>query len=155
MRKRVDGAGAKVARQCGNCGGISGHWIALTRVPNWQSLPDWDYGIEPAWQQREREYLPNYRKQKIESEGVAAFAKPEPEPAVGFWEKYGPYLASEAWREKANLVLMRAHGICEGCGKAPATQVHHLTYARVGNEMLFDLVAICKSCHEIIHGRPM
>ena len=40
------------------------------------------------------------------------------------------------------------------CRKKPATQVHHLTYKRVGREMLFDLVAVCADCHEVVHEEP-
>lgn len=69
-----------------------------------------------------------------------------------WWDAYRQYLASEQWREKRWKVLRRANDICEGCGEARATQVHHLTYKRVGQEMLFDLVAICDECHQSIHN---
>jgi hypothetical protein len=68
-------------------------------------------------------------------------------------EWYDAYLASSKWRERRQLVMQRAGGMCEGCGKAPASEVHHLTYERVGDEMLFDLVAICHPCHQRIPSR--
>ncbi|MFZ2488270.1 MAG: HNH endonuclease signature motif containing protein [Anaerolineae bacterium] len=64
---------------------------------------------------------------------------------------YKGYLGSKVWRDKRKLVLERARGNCEACQSAKATQVHHLTYARVGKEALFDLVAVCDSCHHDIH----
>lgn len=67
-----------------------------------------------------------------------------------WWDWYNNYLLSPEWSRKRDLVLRRANGICEGCGLARATQVHHKTYERVGHEMLFDLVAICSKCHEAI-----
>ena len=67
------------------------------------------------------------------------------------WERYDAYLDSPAWAHRRQLVLRRAGGICEGCGTEPAREVHHLTYQRVGHEMLFDLVAVCADCHRAIH----
>lgn len=66
-------------------------------------------------------------------------------------DRYSQYLLSPRWREKRERVMRRANGICEGCGVAPAAQVHHLTYVRIYEEMLFDLVAICVPCHESVH----
>lgn len=70
-----------------------------------------------------------------------------------WWRDYDAYLQSPEWAERRRRVLRRAGGICEGCLTNRATQVHHLTYARVRAEMLFDLVAICGDCHERIHER--
>jgi hypothetical protein len=64
---------------------------------------------------------------------------------------YESYINSDAWQIVRQKVLKRANWICEGCGTAKATQVHHLTYDRLGNEMLFDLVAVCAACHREIH----
>jgi hypothetical protein len=64
---------------------------------------------------------------------------------------YEEYLQSDAWHERRRRVLARARGICEGCRQAPATQVHHLTYKHVCNEFLWELVAICRGCHERYH----
>lgn len=72
--------------------------------------------------------------------------------AKSWWdEEYGRYLQSSTWREKRRKVLERANYVCEGCGEQKATEVHHLTYKRVGKEMLFDLVAVCHQCHLICH----
>ncbi len=66
-------------------------------------------------------------------------------------DAYTGYLKGAQWDNRRRLVLKRANGLCEGCRNQPATQVHHLTYRRVGNEMLFDLVAVCDHCHAICH----
>lgn len=65
--------------------------------------------------------------------------------------EYTSYISSSAWKIKRQQVLKRAGGKCEGCGFEPAQEVHHLHYNRFGQEMLFDLVAVCKSCHDKIH----
>jgi 5-methylcytosine-specific restriction endonuclease McrA len=69
-----------------------------------------------------------------------------------WWANYDSYLKTPQWRARRDAVIQRAKGVCEGCGKNHATMVHHLTYARVKREMLFDLVAICKACHDQVHG---
>ena len=33
----------------------------------------------------------------------------------------------------------------------PATQVHHLTYAHLGDELLFELISVCDDCRKRIH----
>ena len=69
-------------------------------------------------------------------------------------ERYREYLKSESWKKKKRLVLKRDNCICQGCGAKETTlEVHHLTYERVGSELLLDLVSLCVSCHEKIHNR--
>lgn len=65
-----------------------------------------------------------------------------------FWRKnYHIYLQSPYWKSRRDRA-MKAHGpTCCVC-KGPATQVHHLTYARLGNERISDLAPVCKVCHE-------
>jgi hypothetical protein len=66
---------------------------------------------------------------------------------------YREYIQSKEWKEKAKLVRRRARGLCEGCLTERATQVHHLTYDNLGNELLFELVALCGECHNRIHNQ--
>jgi 5-methylcytosine-specific restriction endonuclease McrA len=72
--------------------------------------------------------------------------------------EYQAYLNSPKWKNKRLKVLMRAKFKCEQCKKAQATQVHHLTYKRlgkgdnIGSEPLSDLLAVCARCHRKIHG---
>lgn len=66
-------------------------------------------------------------------------------------EEYQRYLRSPRWRARWNAVMKRDNGKCRFCGKK-ATQVHHLTYARIFNEAMYDLVAICDGCHKLVHA---
>lgn len=66
-------------------------------------------------------------------------------------EAYDDYLRSDAWKRRAAKILNRAQGICEGCLTNPASEVHHLTYAHLGREFAFELVALCRACHARIH----
>ena len=66
---------------------------------------------------------------------------------------YNDYLASEEWRIKRFTVLERDGFLCQKCLVRHATQVHHLSYDRVGDEALDDLVSLCGGCHTKIHLR--
>lgn len=46
-----------------------------------------------------------------------------------------------------------ANYMCTKCGDK-ATQLHHLNYNNLGDEELdIDVVALCKDCHDEIHGK--
>jgi hypothetical protein len=66
---------------------------------------------------------------------------------------YHWYLGSRFWRERSEYILKRANYICEKCGQRPGTEVHHLTYIRVFQELPSDLLAVCRQCHAEIHWR--
>jgi hypothetical protein len=64
---------------------------------------------------------------------------------------YDAYMRSDAWAIRREQVITRAGGICEGCREAEAVQAHHLTYRNFRNEFLWELVAICRNCHDRFH----
>lgn len=68
-----------------------------------------------------------------------------------WWDWYNEYLRSPKWAVTRQKVLKRSGGLCEGCGDVKATQVHHTTYKHVGNELLWELRAICDACHDRCH----
>lgn len=65
---------------------------------------------------------------------------------------YYAYLQSDRWAARRAWIIGLAHGTCQICRKAPATQAHHLTYDRCGNELEADLQAVCKPCHDGQHA---
>jgi hypothetical protein len=68
------------------------------------------------------------------------------------WDRwYEAYRHSWAWKRRQAAVLARDK-VCPGCMVRPSVEVHHLTYERVGHEMLFDLIGLCSECHRAIHG---
>lgn len=71
-----------------------------------------------------------------------------------WWAKYEIYLRSREWREKRADVLERDNYRCQArlahiCARR-ATEVHHITYAHVGNEPMWELRSLCHECHEAI-----
>lgn len=67
-----------------------------------------------------------------------------------WWTTYDAYLRSPEWRNRRVKVLERDQYLCQACRDRRAVQVHHLTYAHLFNEPIFELVAICVTCHELI-----
>jgi hypothetical protein len=86
---------------------------------------------------------------------------------------YPEYLAGIWWHTRRIRVLFRAVGLayetaaaagrfggrpanpqCEGLKCAADMEVvHHLHYESMGAEKLADLQALCRPCHDVIHGR--
>ena len=63
---------------------------------------------------------------------------------------YKAYLRTPAWRSLSTQAKERDHYRCVLCGSPDNLEVHHKTYARIGNERLSDLVTLCQRCHGII-----
>ena len=67
-----------------------------------------------------------------------------------WWIRYHEYMTSDTWMSLRKRVLDRDEYICQSCHRSEATQVHHLNYKHLGAEPMFDLVSVCRSCHEKI-----
>ncbi len=68
-------------------------------------------------------------------------------------DRYKEYLNSGEWKYKKSQKLKQANFKCDGCNEsAGAMEVHHLTYDRIGQELLTDLVAYCIECHKVAHN---
>ena len=67
---------------------------------------------------------------------------------------YREYLRTPHWQGLRRQVRERAEGKCEvlWCNRQ-GRDTHHLTYERIGNERLDDLVLLCRRCHCLAHRR--
>jgi 5-methylcytosine-specific restriction endonuclease McrA len=68
---------------------------------------------------------------------------------------YDRYISGHRWRQNpARRAELVASGfrcrLCNGDGKDSAIEVHHRTYARLGNEQPGDLTALCSGCHRVV-----
>lgn len=140
LKKYETGLRAKM--QCIKCGrGVGGN-IRMAGV-----VELWD-------EQLERNVLAEYQEEerKWKAENDAFLKWQQGEKTRDWWQCYNDYLLSSVWQAKRLLVLERAGNICESCGQARATQVHHMRYPDTfGLEPLWDLRAVCADCHELIH----
>lgn len=140
-RKKVASGAWWYWSQCLRCGAIER--VKTADVPRGLTPPLVDDNLRESFSRRQ---IADIQRRQIE---VDAAKQQE------WWSWYSDYLQSPQWRALRRKVLARDKGRCQGCLEADATQVHHLTYDRVGNEMLFDLVAMCKNCHHFVttHSR--
>lgn len=80
---------------------------------------------------------------------------------------YQKYLETLHWKRTRLQRLLRCHFFdlhqavkCERCGMfvpilpVAFADVHHLTYERIGAELMEDLQVLCRSCHGEAHGHP-
>jgi len=68
-------------------------------------------------------------------------------------EEYNDYLKSDKWYKIRQVVLERDNFLCQGCLENRATDVHHKNYNTLFNEVLFDLISVCRTCHLKIHSK--
>ncbi len=126
-------------RQCTNCG-HAGQAVSARdakREAAGKPIPDFDYEIE---EKRRKGKSDEYSSVSLE-------LKQE------FRLMHEDYLCSNQWQQKRIQVLERAKGKCEVCELNDATDIHHNTYDRFGEEPLEDLEAVCDFCHKVLHGR--
>jgi len=123
--------------QCLTCGKSVGQSVSKATIVADRLRPFDETLSDRYWAARTNEKSKIIRKHiKIQSEANVRFSK-----------EYIEYLASDRWASKRTKVLERAKYVCEGCGDAKATEVHHLTYSHLFEEFLFELVALCHACH--------
>lgn len=71
---------------------------------------------------------------------------------------YRSYLRTPEWRRTRAAALVRAGNCCSlDATHTSDLEVHHRTYERLGDELVTDLVVLCRSCHRLhheVHGRP-
>lgn len=141
------GGGPIVRHQCLDCGLLVGN--PVKRTPETDELDEIDEALYPAHEARRKGEWDTLRRRYValqesrwrgSSKGKSYFQR-----------SHADYLASPAWAERRSLVMDRASGMCEGCRKAKAAEVHHLSYRNWGNELLFELVALCRDCHARVH----
>lgn len=69
-------------------------------------------------------------------------------------KKYARYIQSTKWEtRRAAFRATRPPDEkgCARCGDYSRIHVHHLSYAKLGNEPDEDLCLLCKECHEMFH----
>ena len=64
---------------------------------------------------------------------------------------YKIYLRTPHWHRMRDARLELDEFACVDCGKCYDLQVHHITYERMGEEDLADLVTVCDDCHKRRH----
>ncbi len=135
------------ARQCTDCGARIDH-VKKDNILAPNSIPAWDY------------YLPKHyivAKDQALIRLYAEFRKKAKDLDVQFEidqrADYEKYINSPEWKRRRRKVLERDNHTCQACLDRSAEHVHHLTYEHLGDELLFELVSVCRFCHAKIHAK--
>jgi len=135
IRQRVlSGGSTAVVRQCLECGAQVGP--AIPKAAAQQPLPPFDPDITATYERTRRGRILDRR-----------IAEDDERRA-----RYEQYMRSPEWQARRAKVLERDRYQCQACRERRANDVHHLHYRNFGREPLFDLVAICRPCHDALHG---
>lgn len=142
LRNKIDKAGgARLWNQCLTCGSPVGTRVSA-KPYTWHQVHDMPLFDEDLRRSYLRAYFTRYEARRVaEIEHLKAECR----------EAFQRYLQTPEWRAKRDLVFVREQRLCEGCRSAPATDAHHTTYAHIGEEFLFELVAVCRQCHDVLH----
>lgn len=150
LRRGTHKGGAPAVRnRCLGCGELCGN--PAERPPNAAELKNFDLAL-----QAQHDAVRNAAKAKPDEKYI--------EIQVRRWrgkergdsccrQTHDAYLARPEWEERRRLVGDRARGPCEGCRRAPPTEVHHPSHEHWGHEFLFELVALFGDCHDRIHAK--
>ena len=139
LRFKVNAAGLRMyIYQCAMCWSRVGSWLKKAEVDESSAVP-----FDEEAEQRERERGWKARTAEYQRERDSRNAE---------WRsRYQSHLHSDKWRDLCRRVWQRDGGNCQGCLRATGAHVHHKTYEHMGDELLFELVLLCRSCHEKIH----
>ncbi len=142
LTRRVLGSSVEtVWEQCPACGvGIKAVKKATLSAARIAALPVYDVDLQ------DRRYRERFEARQQARETARA------ESDQAWRQQYEMHLLSDAWRVLRQRVMARDGGVCQGCGVRPASDAHHLTYDHLGDEFLFELIALCRTCHERLHG---
>jgi 5-methylcytosine-specific restriction endonuclease McrA len=134
-------------RQCLDCGQPFGPFLPQPEDRNLSRWQAWDDALQSEGQRR-REKAAEERRQQWELDSAAE------REATARWklDDLSEYYATPEWRAKSLAVLHRDKTTCQavlpGFCLGRATQAHHRSYRHLRNEPLFELVAVCKPCHD-------
>ncbi len=142
LRKKIDKSGQpRLWKQCLVCGSPVGTRVSA-KPYNWHQVAEMPLFDEELRASYLRAYFARYDERR---QGEIDRLKRECR------DEYRRYLQTPEWQAKRDLVLQREQRVCEGCRVAEATEAHHTSYAHIGEEFLFELVAVCPSCHDRFH----
>lgn len=66
--------------------------------------------------------------------------------------EYDSYINSIEWADFRQKYFERHPRECTICGSKDVVQIHHINYNSLGCEKDDDLIALCRGCHQKVHG---
>ena len=156
-KRKIKGGSFQYIMQCATCGYPASQAISKSKAieSNGGIEPDlFDNEHYESYQEAKKDHWDelhsDYQDKKSQLEKIFGIQDLKQDQEK-FFAVYNKHLKTDKWKNTREKVLKRASYICEGCLDSKAVEVHHLSYANVGDELLFQLVALCESCHEKCH----
>ena len=135
VRSITEGGRTQLRKQCLNCGEVEDRIFKFSECADMEKIPILDIAL------REQLYMRRSEQRQLEYAIERENRK----------QQYANYLKSYEWKRKHDFIMNKYGFICILCFR-PAVNVHHLTYDRIYLEDERDLIPLCKSCHEFVHG---
>lgn len=127
--------------QCNNCGGC----LTMTKP-----FPFAEYSNKVEGEFSKLRFQEWKQARQTEGKQIGEIAQYIKFTNTTFY-KYNIYLQSYEWKILREEVLNRDNHRCQYCNQAKATEIHHLTYEHLGNELLNELISYCSACHLKVH----
>ncbi len=156
--RTISGGSIQYIYQCTKCGRPQGGAIKRDKAFKLNSgnkPTSFNQELYESWESEQgKEFSALHEARETEQNKLANyFGVEEKRDKEKFFTFYKEHLKTNKWQIIREKVFKRANNICEGCLEEKATQVHHLDYRNVGDELLFQLVAICDNCHDKCHPK--
>ena len=136
----------QLRKQCLNCGKAEGTIYKHSVVEYIDKLPLFNEALRASYDSILQEmYNKQYEDIKDQKQKDFEIEREKRK------QQYANYLKSYEWKRKHDFIMNKYGYRCVLCFK-PAVNIHHLTYDRVFLEDERDLIALCKNCHEFVHG---
>lgn len=117
---------------------------------------DWDDAIEEAKSDMgysQGEYVDDWDSVVENAKEILDFQREQErdDMSIAMKNQHRDYMKSERWKTLRELKLYN-NSVCEKCNHI-ATQVHHKDYNFLFTPKEYSiLMAVCRNCHEKIHG---
>lgn len=141
LAKYMVGNGFRVQKFCNNCFSLFGNAIKHDSV-DIEKVKTIEKDKYDRWHNEQYE---KFQKRNIKIKELHSLWQVDEHK-----RKHQEYLNTQVWKEKRNEILERDGYLCQACLKNRASEVHHLTYDHFGDEPFFDLISVCRQCHEKI-----
>jgi predicted HNH restriction endonuclease len=146
VRKPIEGGRFQLRKQCQLCGKVDLRNYKFSDVDDMSLVPMIDDILQSEYYLKRIQLYQEKREQEFQRKKEEWNNELEERR-----DKYEEYLNSVDWKGKRNRIIAKYNFKCVLCFK-PAEVVHHLTYKRIYQEDERDLIPLCKSCHEFVHG---
>lgn len=141
LRRRRVSSYYTVQLQCTGCGRGVGSALPKLGCFDSEVLDHWDEELAADW-------TASWLGRAAESAATRQTQLEDRRIDYREWLRISP-----EWKALRGKVLKRANWVCEGCLEADARDVHHETYAMGRLPPAMYLHALCRPCHDLMHGR--